>query len=126
MVLVGHTDTHEFAAGSTTDQCGNPWDPTRTAGGSAAAVAAGMVPAALGTDTAGSLRIPAALCGVSTLKPSAGMVSNAGTIPLAPSLDQVGRSRGRWPTGPCCSPRSPAGNRQGSRPPRRLAAARHP
>src|SRR5918992_2199266 len=67
MVLVGHTHTHEFAGGGTTDQVGNPWAPDRSAGGSsggsAAAVAAHMVPAALGTDTLGSLRIPSALCG---------------------------------------------------------------
>ena len=67
MVLAGHSHTHEFAAGGTTDQVGNPWALDRTAGGSsggsAAALAARMVPAAVGTDTAGSLRIPAALCG---------------------------------------------------------------
>ena len=75
MVIVGHTHTHEFAAGGTTDQVGNPWDVSRSAGGSSggsgAALAAGMVPAALGTDTAGSLRIPAALSGVSSIKADA-------------------------------------------------------
>jgi len=94
MVLLGHTHTHEFAAGGTTDQVGNPWAPERTAGGSsggsAAALAARMVPAALGTDTCGSLRIPSACCGVSTIKPSHGRLPLAGIIPLAPTLDHPG------------------------------------
>lgn len=93
-VYAGHTHTHEFAAGGTTDQVGNPWNLAHSAGGSsggsAAAVAAGMVPAALGTDTAGSVRIPAALCGVSSFKPSYGRVPMDGVIPLATSLDHVG------------------------------------
>src|SRR5690606_11532313 len=74
MVLVGHTHTHEFAAGGSTDQVGNPWALAHSAGGSsggsAAALAVGMIPAALGTDTAGSVRIPASICGVSAIKPS--------------------------------------------------------
>src|SRR5215207_1753394 len=82
MVLVGHTHTHEFAAGGTTDQVGNPWSVDRTAGGSsggsAAALAARMVPAGMGTDTAGSVRIPAALCGVSSIKPAYGRVPEDG------------------------------------------------
>lgn len=94
MVLIGHTHTHEFAAGGTTDQVGNPHDPARVAGGSsggsAAALAAGMVPAALGSDTCGSLRIPSACCGISTIKPTHGRVPLDGVIPLAPSLDHVG------------------------------------
>jgi aspartyl-tRNA(Asn)/glutamyl-tRNA(Gln) amidotransferase subunit A len=94
MVLVGHTHTHEFAAGGTTDQVGNPRALDRSAGGSsggsAAALACGMVPAALGTDTAGSLRIPASLCGVSSIKPTHGLVPLSGIIPLAPSLDHAG------------------------------------
>ena len=94
MVLLGHTHTHEFAAGGTTDQVGNPWAPGRIAGGSsggsAAAVAARMVPAALGTDTCGSLRIPSACCGTSTIKATHGRVPIAGVIPLAPTLDHVG------------------------------------
>src|SRR6185437_3298655 len=94
MVLIGHTHTHEFAAGGTTDQVGNPHDLTRVAGGSsggsAAALAAGMVPAALGSDTCGSLRIPSACCGTSTIKPTHGRVPLAGVIPLAPTLDHVG------------------------------------
>jgi aspartyl-tRNA(Asn)/glutamyl-tRNA(Gln) amidotransferase subunit A len=94
MVLVGHTHTHEFAAGGTTDQVGNPWSLDRTAGGSsggsAAALAARMVPAALGTDTAGSVRIPAALSGVSSIKPTHGRVPEAGCIALTQTLDHVG------------------------------------
>ncbi|MEX0428617.1 amidase [Nocardioides sp. DS6] len=93
-VYAGHTHTHEFAAGGTTDQVGNPWSLAHSAGGSsggsAAAVAAGMVPAALGTDTAGSVRIPAALCGVSSFKPTYGRVPMDGVIPLAATLDHVG------------------------------------
>jgi aspartyl-tRNA(Asn)/glutamyl-tRNA(Gln) amidotransferase subunit A len=94
MVLVGHTHTHEFAAGGTTDQVGNPWDLTRSAGGSSggsgAALAAGMVPAALGSDTCGSLRIPAALCGISAIKPTRGRIPLDGILPLAASLDHPG------------------------------------
>jgi aspartyl-tRNA(Asn)/glutamyl-tRNA(Gln) amidotransferase subunit A len=94
MVLLGHTHTHEFAAGGTCDQVGNPWDLERSAGGSsggsAAALAAGMAPAAIGTDTAGSVRIPAALAGVSSVKATYGRVPDEGCIPLAPSLDHVG------------------------------------
>jgi aspartyl-tRNA(Asn)/glutamyl-tRNA(Gln) amidotransferase subunit A len=94
MVLLGHLHTHEFAVGGTTDQVGNPWDLGRTAGGSsggsAAALASGQVPAATGTDTAGSLRIPSACCGTSTIKPTRGLVSLRGIVPLAPSLDVAG------------------------------------
>ena len=94
MVLLGHTHTHEFAAGGTTDQVGNPWARHRVAGGSsggsAAAVAAGMTPAALGSDTCGSLRIPSACCGTSAIKPTHGLLPLAGIIPLAPSLDHPG------------------------------------
>jgi len=94
MVLVGHAHTHEFAAGGTTDQVANPFALDRSAGGSsggsAAALASGMVPAALGTDTAGSLRIPASLSGICSMKPTHGLVPIAGIIPLAPSLDHVG------------------------------------
>jgi aspartyl-tRNA(Asn)/glutamyl-tRNA(Gln) amidotransferase subunit A len=94
MVLVGHTHTHEFAAGGTTDQVGNPWSLDRSAGGSsggsAAALAARMVPAALGTDTLGSLRIPSALCGTSAIKATHGRVPIAGIVPLAPTLDHAG------------------------------------
>jgi aspartyl-tRNA(Asn)/glutamyl-tRNA(Gln) amidotransferase subunit A len=94
MVLVGHTHTHESAAGGTTDQVGNPWALDRVAGGSsggsAAALASHMVPAALGSDTCGSLRIPSACCGTSTIKPSHGRIPLEGIIPLAPSLDHPG------------------------------------
>ncbi len=94
MVLLGHVHTHEFALGGTTDQVGNPWALERSAGGSsggsAAALAARMVPAATGTDTAGSLRIPSALCGTSTVKPTRGLVSMRGIVPLSTSLDHAG------------------------------------
>src|SRR5690625_3218654 len=77
-ILLGHTHTHEFAAGGSTDQVGNPWHLGHSAGGSSggagAALAAGMVATAVGTDTAGSVRIPAVLCGVSGFKPSYGRV----------------------------------------------------
>ena len=72
----------------------NPWDPTRITGGSsagtAAAVAYGAIPAGLGSDTGGSLRLPAACCGVISIKPTWGRVSRAGAMPLAPALDTVG------------------------------------
>ena len=94
MVLLGHLHTHEFAAGGTTDQVGNPWALERSAGGSsggsAAALAAHMVPAATGTDTAGSLRIPSACCGTSSIKPTRGAVSLTGVVPLSWSLDHAG------------------------------------
>jgi aspartyl-tRNA(Asn)/glutamyl-tRNA(Gln) amidotransferase subunit A len=94
MVLVGHTHTHEFAAGGTTDQVGNPWALERAAGGSsggsAAALAAYMVPVALGTDTLGSLRIPSALCGTSAVKATHGRVPMDGVVPLAQTLDHSG------------------------------------
>ena len=94
MVLLGHLHTHEFAAGGTTDQVGSPWDRARSAGGSsggsAAALAAQMVPAATGTDTAGSLRIPSACCGTSAIKPTRNMASLAGVVPLSWNLDHAG------------------------------------
>jgi aspartyl-tRNA(Asn)/glutamyl-tRNA(Gln) amidotransferase subunit A len=94
MVLLGHTHTHEFAAGGTTDQSGNPWALDLIAGGSsggsAAALAARMTPAALGSDTCGSLRIPSACCGTCAIKPTHGRVPLDGVIPLAPSLDHAG------------------------------------
>ncbi len=94
MVLLGHTHMHEFAAGGTTDQVGNPHDLHLVAGGSsggsAAALAARMTPAALGSDTCGSLRIPSACCGTSAIKPTHGRISLDGIVPLAPSLDHPG------------------------------------
>jgi aspartyl-tRNA(Asn)/glutamyl-tRNA(Gln) amidotransferase subunit A len=94
MVLVGHLHTHEFACGGTTDQVGNPWSLARSAGGSSggsgAALASRQVPAATGTDTAGSLRIPSAECGTSTVKPTRGLLSIRGIVPLAPSFDHPG------------------------------------
>ena len=94
MILLGHLHTHEFAAGGTTDQVGNPWDLTRSAGGSSggsgAALAARLLPAATGSDTAGSLRIPSACCGTSTIKPTLGYVSTRGVVPLSWSLDHAG------------------------------------
>ncbi|MGY4156299.1 aspartyl-tRNA(Asn)/glutamyl-tRNA(Gln) amidotransferase subunit A [Bradyrhizobium sp. USDA 4461] len=98
-IILGKTTTHEFAWGVTTssDAFGNtlnPTDPRRipggSSGGSAAAVAYGAVPAAIGTDTGGSVRIPAALCGVVGLKPTYGVLSTEGVFPLAPTLDHVG------------------------------------
>src|SRR5262249_35952452 len=82
MVLLGHVHTHEFGAGGTTDQVGNPWaldrSPGGSGGGSSAALASMTVPATTGTDTAGSVRIPSAMCGTSTIKPTRGVVSMRG------------------------------------------------
>ncbi len=94
MVLLGHTHTHEFAAGGTTDQVGNPHALDLIAGGSsggsAAALAARMTPVALGSDTCGSLRIPSACCGTSAIKPTHGRISLDGIVPMAGSLDHPG------------------------------------
>ncbi|HEX3618130.1 MAG TPA: amidase, partial [Solirubrobacteraceae bacterium] len=94
MVLIGHLHTHEFACGGTCDQVGNPWDTELTAsgssGGSGAAVAARMVPVATGTDTAGSIRAPAAICGVSGIKPTTGRIPLDGVIPLGTTFDTLG------------------------------------
>jgi aspartyl-tRNA(Asn)/glutamyl-tRNA(Gln) amidotransferase subunit A len=98
-VLMGKTVLHELAYGITGDRSfhgasRNPHDPTRmsggSSGGSAVAVAAGLVPVALGTDTAGSIRVPAALCGVVGYKPAFDSVPTGGVHPLASSLDHVG------------------------------------
>lgn len=98
-VRLGATNLHEFALGVTTENphfgiCRNPWDPGRTpggsSGGSAVAVAAGMALGALGSDTSGSIRIPAAACGIVGLKPTYGRVSSFGCYPEAWSLDHVG------------------------------------
>jgi aspartyl-tRNA(Asn)/glutamyl-tRNA(Gln) amidotransferase subunit A len=88
------TNTHEFAFGTQTPPTRNPWDTTRSpggsSGGSAAALAAGELPGALGTDTGGSIRIPASWCGVTGLKPTYGLVSRAGIVPLSWSYDHAG------------------------------------
>jgi aspartyl-tRNA(Asn)/glutamyl-tRNA(Gln) amidotransferase subunit A len=98
-IVVGKTATHEFAWGITMrhaklEPTRNPFDPARTpggsSGGSAVAVADGMVPLAIGTDTGGSIRLPAALCGVVGHKPTHGLVSLDGVWPLAPSFDHAG------------------------------------
>lgn len=99
VILLGKTNLHEFAYGVTTNNphfgpTRNPWDLSRipggSSGGSAAAVAAGLCYGSIGTDTGGSIRIPAALCGIVGLKPTFGRVSVAQVIPLSPRLDCVG------------------------------------
>jgi aspartyl-tRNA(Asn)/glutamyl-tRNA(Gln) amidotransferase subunit A len=98
-VLLGKTNMHEFAYGVTSNNphygpVHNPWDLARisggSSGGSAAAVSAGLCYGSIGTDTGGSIRIPAALCGIVGLKPTIGRVNTDGTIPLSPRLDCVG------------------------------------
>jgi aspartyl-tRNA(Asn)/glutamyl-tRNA(Gln) amidotransferase subunit A len=98
-ILLGKTNMHEFAYGITNENphfgpARNPWDRERitggSSGGSAASIASGMCFASVGTDTGGSIRIPSALCGIVGLKPTFGLVSVAGIVPLALSLDHAG------------------------------------
>ena len=98
-VLLGKTNLHEFAYGATNENphfgsTHNPWASERmtggSSGGSAAAVSAGLCAAAIGSDTGGSIRIPAAFCGIVGLKPTFGRVSVYGVVPLAASFDHVG------------------------------------
>jgi len=99
LVMIGKTNQHELAAGGTNavSACGptsNPWNPARitggSSGGSAAAVAAGIVPFSLGSDTGGSVRIPSSMCGTFGLKPTTGQIPIEGLLPLAPSMDCPG------------------------------------
>jgi aspartyl-tRNA(Asn)/glutamyl-tRNA(Gln) amidotransferase subunit A len=98
-VITGKATLHELAFGIRSNnpvsgQCRNPWDLSRvpggSSGGSGAAVAAGMAQAALGTDTGGSVRLPAAMCGVAGLRPTHGRVSNQGSTPVSASFDTIG------------------------------------
>jgi aspartyl-tRNA(Asn)/glutamyl-tRNA(Gln) amidotransferase subunit A len=105
-ILIGKNNLNEFASGITGanqfyGNSRNPWDILRisggSSGGSAAAVSSRMIPISLGTDTGGSVRVPSSLCGVVGLKPTYGLVSRHGVVPLSPSLDHVGfMSKSVW------------------------------
>jgi aspartyl-tRNA(Asn)/glutamyl-tRNA(Gln) amidotransferase subunit A len=105
-IIVGTNNLHEFASGITGinpryGSSKNPWDTTRmsggSSGGSAVAVSTGMSLASIGTDTSGSIRVPASLCGIFGLKPTYGRVSKYGVMPLAPSIDHLGPlARSAW------------------------------
>src|SRR5690242_5634935 len=107
-ILIGTNNLNEFASGITGvnyffGASKNPWDISRisggSSGGSATAVASGMVPLSLGTDTGGSIRVPSSLCGVVGMKPTFGRISRHNVFPLSPSLDHVGCiTRSAWDT----------------------------
>ena len=112
MIVLGKTHTVEFAFGGwgTNQQMGtprNPWDmqthrvPGGSSSGSGVAVAARMAPWAIGTDTGGSVRMPASFCGVTGLKTTIGRISVHGGLPLNPTLDTPGPIPARWRTRPC-------------------------
>ena len=116
-VLMGKLATHEFAMGGPSfdlpwPPARNPWNPghftSGSSSGTGAAVAAGMVLGGTGSDTGGSIRGPAALCGVAGIKPTYGLVSRSGVLPLSFSMDHAGRWPGRWRTVRCCCRRWPA------------------